>query len=58
MSPYLLNFNVALEREVSVLPNPYNTGYQYVLQVTCVVTKGDFCNRLGKKVIKRLKVPL
>jgi len=53
-----INLNVALKRQLGVLPNLYNAGFWHVLWVTCDVTQGDFGNMLGSGAAKRLKVPL
>jgi hypothetical protein len=53
-----VNLNVALKRQLGVLPNLYNAGFWHVLWVTCDVTQGDFGNMLGNGAANRLNVPL
>jgi len=52
------NLNVALKREASVLPIPYNCGFLYVLWGTYDITQGDLCDLLENWGAKRLEVPL
>jgi len=54
----MMDLNIALKRQLGVLPNLYNAVFQYVLWVACDVTQGDFRNMLGNGAAKRLKASL
>jgi hypothetical protein len=54
----MINSDVALKRQLGVLPNLSQAVLYYVLWVTCDVTQSDLWNVSENEAAKRSKVPL